>query len=536
MKNEKNITHDTTHMKHLYFNIIFAVSALWLCSIHLYAQTETQQSDSTKSVKFMEPEDSLWYDPINGDHIHLQRLASYDSLVFVKPNALKALAVDLGINVAVLAWDYYVQDRSYARISRSVLEDHFKRGFNWDNDSFAGNQFAHPYHGGMFYNAAREHGLSYGVSLLYPIIGSGTWEMLCETNRPAMNDLISTGIGGAAIGEVTHRVSDIFFDDSKMGTERVVRELLGTVLNPVRGVKRILSGEMWRVSRYRGKHIIPEPYTFSVGTGMRHFATKDKLKDGISSPYIEFKFNYGDRFDNVHENHPYDWFSVSLLANLSTSQPTIGEMDIVGRIASKQIECKHNWNLDIGFYQTVKYIDHYGDVEPNSCNGNDNNYAIISEAVSFGGGLYAEHIGKRTSFTNDFILSGILFGGSNTDYYPSRRYNYCSGFSIRNHTRFALNQHLTVGNSFYFARQFVPDGYTSEELEHRTECGLPINKMGDKGCTSVFMNRTYLSINIIKNLRLDMERTYFYRRSHHFYFPSVHKKSYEYKMGVIYSI
>lgn len=511
------------------------IAMMFFTDVSVKAET-LSDSANTDSICSIESGDSLWYDPVSGDHVHLQRLAPYDSLVVVKPNALKALGVDLGINVAVLAWDYYVQNRDYARISRGVLKEHFKYGFNWDNDSFSGNQFAHPYHGGMFYNSAREHGLSYGVSLLYPIIGSATWEMLCEVNRPAMNDLISTGVGGAAIGEVTHRVSDIFFDNSKMGADRVVREILGTVLNPVRGVKRMLSGDMWKVSRFRGKQIIQEPYVFSVGTGVRHFGTKSGLKGGMSSPYVEFKFKYGDRFDNVHENHPYDWFSVSLLANLSSNQPSIGEMDIVGRIASKQIECKHDWNVDVGFYQTVKYIDHYGDIEPNKCQGNDNEYAIISEAVSFGGGLYAEHVGKHTSFCNDLIFSGILFGGTNTDYYPSRRYNYSSGFSVRNDTRFAINRHLTMGNKFYFARFFVFDGYTPEELSDKTVAGCDINKMGDKGCSSVFMNRTYLSFNIIKNLKLDMEHTVFYRRSHYSYFSGTHKKSYEYKMGLIYSI
>ena len=103
----------------------------------------------------------------------------------------------------MLSWDYFVKDRSWARISRGVIRDHLTNGWVWDNDSYSGNQFSHPYHGGMFYNAAREHGLSYGVSLLYPVVGSLTWELFCETNRPAMNDLLSTGIGGAAIGEIT---------------------------------------------------------------------------------------------------------------------------------------------------------------------------------------------------------------------------------------------------------------------------------------------------------------------------------------------
>ena len=112
----------------------------------------------------------------------------------------------------VFSWNHFVTDRDWARVTSTTLHRNLSGGWVWDNDSFSGNQFSHPYHGSMFYNAAREHGLSYGVSLLYPVAGSVTWELLCETNRPAINDLLSTGVGGAAFGEVTHRMSDIFFD------------------------------------------------------------------------------------------------------------------------------------------------------------------------------------------------------------------------------------------------------------------------------------------------------------------------------------
>lgn len=475
--------------------------------------------------------DTVWTDPVSGNRVHLQRIVPSDTLVRLKPQPLKALACDLGINATVLGWDYFVQDRSYARISKNVLRNNFRNGFVWDSDSFSGNQFSHPYHGSMFYNAARENGMSYAASLLYPLVGSATWELMCETNPPAMNDLLSTGIGGSAIGEVTHRTSDIVFDNSTTGVNRVVREIVGTALNPVRGLQRILSGDMWRVSPYRGKRIAPEPFTFEVGTGVRYMTARGGFGHGMTVPYVDFALDYGDRFD-ASESHPYDLFRVSLLANLAEGHPTVGELDIVGRVANVELESPNGWDIDLGLYQLLKYVDHYGEDGVQDAG----EYSIISEAVSFGGGVYAEKNTGVYSLCNDFIASAVVFGGSTSDYFASRRYNYGSGFSLRNNLTFALNRRITLGNHSYFMRLFVPKGLSPEEIAHREENNLPIDTWGDRGCNSVVTSNTFMRVNLFDNLKLDFSYQLYHRRSNYKYHPSVRAKSYEYKVGITYSI
>ena len=97
-----------------------------------------------------------------------------DTVLPMKVKPWQALAEDLGVNAVILAFDRYVQNRSYARVTGATIKHNFRTGFVWDNDSFSGNQFSHPYHGSMFYNAARQNGLNYWQSLAYPIIGSLT--------------------------------------------------------------------------------------------------------------------------------------------------------------------------------------------------------------------------------------------------------------------------------------------------------------------------------------------------------------------------
>lgn len=476
-------------------------------------------------------DDSVWNDRVTGRRMHLQILGGVDTLVYVKPNALKALAKDLAVNAVILGWDHFVQNRDWANVTIRDIRNHFSHRPVFDNDSFSGNQFSHPYHGAMFYNAARNEGLSYGVSLLYPVLGSASWEWLCEKNAPAANDLLSTGVGGAAIGEVAHRTSDIFFDDSRCGANRVIRELIGSLLNPVRGVHRIISGETWRVSPSRGKRVQPQPYSFEIGLGFRGMKEFKGEKQHMEVPYVEFNFNYGVRFTPTGRSKPFDLFSISLLTNMANNNPTVGNFEIMGRLASAQIQHTHNWGLDIGFYQSLKYVDHYSkhDQRPQ-------NFSIISEAVSFGGGLYAEHSTDKINLFNDFIISAVPLGGTTADYYPMRRYDFASGVSIRNHTQFHINEKASIGNKFYFARLYSIKGKSPEELERMMEEKVEIDSWGDQGNHSVITNNVFMQYNILENMRLNVDYQVYYRSSNYKYYPNVHAKSRELKLGIIYSI
>lgn len=505
--------------------------------------------------------DSVWNDSITHIRTHLQRpdtLTPYTcALHFFGKKAngtpklpgLQALIEDISINALVFSWDHFVTDRQWARVTHETLHQNLTEGWVWDNDSFSGNQFSHPFHGSMFYNAAREHGNSYGVSLLYPLVGSLTWEVLCETNRPAVNDLLSTGIGGAAVGEVTHRVSDIFFDNTKRGPERVIREIVGTFLNPVRGLHRIMSGEMFRVNHFNaGKKEESMPYTFQMGVGDRyiydrepiHHHTGERYHEHI--PFLDFRFNYGDHFNHLDEGkspRAYDQFSLYALVNVSADSPTVGELDIRGRIGSMQRQLPNQWKLDLGFYQNIKYIDHYNkDTDQGS-----GNLAIISEAASFGTGLYIERQGHRTTLTHDFMLSAVPLGGSSADYYPLRRYNFGTGASLRYRFQFALNRYFSVGEDLYFMRLFILKGerpeklaiYTDNESQYQQEMEDGINAWGDKGEQSIFQNRLYFNLNLYKNLHFNFHHEFYLRHGNYRYYPSITGKSHEWKFSINYA-
>ena len=506
--------------------------------------------------------DSIWHDSITGIRVHMQRtdtlspftcplhLFGQNANGTPKSPALQALAKTLSINAVILSWDYFVKDRSWARISKGVIHDHLTNSWVWDNDSYSGNQFSHPYHGGLFYNAAREHGLSYGVSTLYPMVGSLTWELFCETNRPALNDLLSTGIGGSAIGEVTHRASDIFFDNSKTGFRRVLREIVGTALNPVRGFHRMLSGEMFHVNRMNpGKKEAPEPYSFQIGAGDRfiydvgsiHHHNQARYRRHI--PFLDVRFSYGNHFNHLDEGkstRAFDYFDLYALVNLASHNPTVGELDIRGRIGSIQRQLPHEWKLDIGFYQSVRYIDHYSD------NGvqEPGNLSLISEAASFGAGFHAERHGSAVSLRHDLLLSAVPLGGCAADYYPLRRYNFGTGFSVQHRFDFHYNRHLSFGNEIYFMRLFVLKGGDTTRFQGFNEMPEPIqgelmnnvSVWGDKGEQSVLRNRFRFNLHLTPYIQLHLMHEFNLRHGKYRDYPSITAKSHEWKAGISYAL
>ena len=74
------------------------------------------------------------------------------------------------------------------------------------------------------------------------------WEFLGENEPASINDWIATTIGGAALGEITHRLSSLCLDDRTRGWQRVGREALAFAVSPMRGLNRLLNGDMWHVT------------------------------------------------------------------------------------------------------------------------------------------------------------------------------------------------------------------------------------------------------------------------------------------------
>lgn len=449
-----------------------------------------------------------------------------------KKHPWKAALEAFAINVGVQCFDQFVMNEEFAKISFHSIKHNIETGFVWDNDQFSTNLFAHPYHGGLYFNAARSHGMNFWESVPYSFCGSLMWETTCEIEPPAINDLMATTFGGIAIGEVTHRVSNLVFDDRLSGFPRFMREFLGTLICPIKGLNRILSGDAWRVrGRYYKYHDYQRsPVSFFVSAGYRYLADNNTLFRGEGNPYVRFNLVYGDPFDG-ETTKPYDYFTLDATFGLSSNQPLITGLHLLGRLWSVPVEVSKGTEMEFGIFQHFNYYD--------SQPVKDGTSLVpyrISEAASFGPGIIYRfpQVGNLARFEQRVFLDGILLGGSLTDYYNviDRDYNMGSGYSVKaiSFMEFGKVATFQIGADYY--RIFTWKGYEGKDLA--TTDPLYLNAQGDKGNASLLVLNARFGLALSNRLNLDFNVSNYWRDTHYSYHDDVKSKTFDMSLGLQY--
>ena len=449
-----------------------------------------------------------------------------------KKHPWKAALEAFAINVGVQCFDQFVMNEEFAKISFHSIKHNIETGFVWDNDQFSTNLFAHPYHGGLYFNAARSHGMNFWESVPYSFCGSLMWETTCEIEPPAINDLMATTFGGIAIGEVTHRVSNLVFDDRLSGFPRFMREFLGTLICPIKGLNRILSGDAWRVrgKYYKYHDYQRSPVSFFASAGYRYLADNNTLFRGEGNPYVRFNLVYGDPFDG-ETTKPYDYFTLDATFGLSSNQPLITGLHLLGRLWSVPVEVSKGTEMEFGIFQHFNYYD--------SQPVKDGTSLVpyrISEAASFGPGIIYRfpQVGNLTRFEQRVFLDGILLGGSLTDYYNviDRDYNMGSGYSVKaiSFMEFGKVAAFQIGADYY--RIFTWKGYEGKDLA--TTDPLYLNAQGDKGNASLLVLNARFSLALSNRLNLDFNVSNYWRDTHYSYHDDVTSKTFDMSLGLQY--
>lgn len=449
-----------------------------------------------------------------------------------KKHPWKAALEAFAINVGVQCFDQFVMNEEFAKISFHSIKHNIETGFVWDNDQFSTNLFAHPYHGGLYFNAARSHGMNFWESVPYSFCGSLMWETTCEIEPPAINDLMATTFGGVAIGEVTHRVSNLVFDDRLSGFPRFMREFLGTLICPIKGLNRILSGDAWRVrgKYYKYHDYQRSPVSFSLSAGYRYLADNNTLFRGEGNPYVRFNLVYGNPFDG-ETTKPYDYFTLDATFGLSSNQPLITGLHLLGRLWSVPVEVSKGTEMEFGIFQHFNYYD--------SQPVKDGTSLVpyrISETASFGPGIIYRfpQVGNLTRFEQRVFLDGILLGGSLTDYYNviDRDYNMGSGYSVKaiSFMEFGKVATFQIGADYY--RIFTWKGYEGKDLA--TTDPLYLNAQGDKGNASLLVLNARFGLALSNRLNLDFNVSNYWRDTHYSYHDDVTSKTFDMSLGLQY--
>lgn len=444
--------------------------------------------------------DDMLPDSVKREFVSTPRPAdSIDSARLEKKAFWRAAAETAGFNIGLWAFDRYVQKGHYAYISWNTIKENFRHGFEWDNDHLATNMFAHPYNGSIFYNAGRSNGFNFWQSELFTVAGSAMWEMCMEREYPSTNDIIATPIGGAAIGEVLYRTSDMILDDRSHGEERFGRELAAFIVDPMRGFTRLITGRAWEHRATSGRRfgIPPVSVTFSLGPRLLVFHNDDNIaKAGLSGRvYIE----YGDRFAD-HTRKPYDYFNFLLDFDIMKTQPLLSRVEIQGRLLSSKLVDKPNDDLSVGMYQHFDYFD------SDTISTKSSSFLMPCQVpykfgtpASLGGGFTYRHTEcGRWNIDAYTHLNAVFLGGILSDFYRyyHRNYNWGSGFSIKGGFNFNIPaRRFSLGSDARLYMLYTWNSYDDPDNMMTPE-GRPLNVQGDRSSAS------FLNLNIHADFRI----------------------------------
>ena len=454
----------------------------------------------------------------------------------VKKRYWQAAAEATGINIGVQLFDRYALKSDFAQTTLRTLKRNFTDGMVWDNDFFITNLFAHPYHGNLYFNAARSNGLTFWESVPYALGGSAMWEFLGETEPPAINDIIATSMGGMAIGEMTHRLRLTVLDDRDRGISRFFREAAATIVNPIQGLHRIFSGDAWRIRRdhYRYHDFQKIPVDMSFSVGWRYLADDGALFRGIHAPYVNMTLTYGTSVDGDKHTTPYDFFDLEANAAFGGGQPFVNTLNIVGRLWSTPILDEKDMAGEFGIYQHFNYYD----AEPIE-DGSELTPYRISEAAGFGPGfiLSLPQTGGMSKLEQRIFVSGILLGGTKSDYFNviERDYNMGSGFSVKSKTQIDFGKFgRFLLNAKYF-RLYTWKGYKQEDLDNNfanVEDLHYLNVQGDRSNAMLLVVNPIMEMHLARQWSITLSGAYYSRRTFYKYHDTVYANTFETKISL----
>lgn len=354
------------------------------------------------------------------DALEMPARSALDDTALVRSrNFTRTASEVVGLNMFVWSYDRYIREggaNPVFRIGFDSWRENLEAGWSWDDNSFGTNQFAHPYHGSLYFNAARSNGYEFWNSVPFAFAGSWLWEYMFEVHHPSMNDWIATSVGGSALGEILHRLAMTVRDNSATGAERGWREVGGMALDPVGGMNRIFDGD-WGRQYANDPDRFPRVFTSRLDVGLRTRGEEQLWEADTTEVFVEFEFDYGDPFAGDLE-HPYDHFDFLIQLNFG-DKSTIGRMEGNGILGATTLMESEEASHLLGAFHRYDYVNSY--------------------AIEFGGQAITAGLNSRFRTAHGLELrtelhaGPVLLGGTSSDYesVSGRSYDYGPGAAAR---------------------------------------------------------------------------------------------------------
>jgi hypothetical protein len=235
-------------------------------------------------------------------------------------------------NLVPWAFNEFPRGSSISQMNPASWWHNFQEGMGWDDNNFATNQFAHPYQGSLYFNAARSNGFSFWESAPFAFAGSLMWECCGESHLMSVNDFLNTGLGGMALGEMFYRTSSLVLDNTATGSSRNWREVGGFFLNPVRAFTRLVTGRAGTQLPNPSNPLDKEPAFLAnrLFLGARGFAEDAGFTEPEYGAFVALDFQYGAPMQ-IERNRPFDFFLLSAQVNFS-DKTALGRLMVRGNL------------------------------------------------------------------------------------------------------------------------------------------------------------------------------------------------------------
>ena len=208
----------------------------------------------------------------------------------------------------------------------------------------------------------------------------------------------------------------------------------------------------------------------------------------------------------------------------------------MGRLWGTSIADTKKFEADFGLFQHFNFYNSEAVKD-----GSDLIPYRISEAASVGPGLMYRfpHLQERMNLEQRIFLSGILLGGSLSDYLyiQERDYNMGSGFSAKIQTNMDIKKvgYMNIDANYFHI--FTWKGYNREEWIGKEGFELDYtNAQGDPGNTRMMAFNANFGLYLSQHLSLDLRGSYFWRHAHYRDFDDVDARTFELRAGLTYKL
>ncbi|MDB5114534.1 MAG: hypothetical protein JWQ79_26 [Mucilaginibacter sp.] len=388
----------------------------------------------------------------------------------------------VGINAFTWTLDRVVLKQDFSHIGPSTWKYNIQKGWEWDSDRFGINFIGHPYTGSMYFNAARSQGYSYVQSIPFAIGGSLMWEYFGENTRPSYNDVINTPINGAFLGEIFYRLSSNILDDRTTGSERVFREIAAGLVDPVRGLNRLLQGKTFR--RTTKEIYQKEPLNITVFAGLHKINEDNKtvFGKGPTEALINLQFDYGNPFEERYRK-PFDFFRLRTEFSFGSGRKLLDNLTGYGILLGDNTSATTNYGKLSILYGLFQYDDYW------------DNKTFELGALGIGGGVFTKFpISKTVNLYTNAHFALVPLAGNSTRFGPDttqvRDYTYNDGLEAKFESTLNVGKIFSASLVYYYF--FLHTYY------------------GTAGNNNISILKPRITVQVIKNISLGFEHFIYY--------------------------